>query len=137
MSEAKDLANEEEMEAIHGEAMTDMEAKAREYLQKPYRGPKEAFIAGYRAGYEEHREQTKGNFAALTTTAIGEFKTKHFNAGMEEAAKEFSKFVDEVTGFCVALRQDHPCWESHKDAGVLFAKAAAIREKIKTKGVTP
>ncbi len=70
-----------------GEAMTDMKAKAREYLQKPYRGPREAFIAGYRAGYEEHREQTKGNFAALTTTAIGEFKTKHFNEGMEEAAE--------------------------------------------------
>ena len=40
-----------------------------------------------------------------------------------DAAREVA---ENVIGFCVALREDKPCWRDHPDAGVLYAKARAF-----------
>lgn len=36
--------------------------------------------------------------------------------------------LDKVIGFCVAFREDQPCWESHQDVGILFATARVARD---------
>ena len=43
--------------------------------------------------------------------------------------EKHQEFIEMVIGFCVALRQDKACWADHQDAGVLFAKATAIRSQ--------
>lgn len=39
----------------------------------------------------------------------------------EEKAK-YRELLELVVGFCVAFREDKPCWADHQDVGILFAK---------------
>ena len=39
-----------------------------------------------------------------------------------------------VTGFCVAFREDKPCWNEHQDVGVLYAKTSTLLTNLTKTG---
>mgnify|MGYP001591081495 FL=1 len=44
---------------------------------------------------------------------------------LHQAAGQMKRGLTSGVGFCITLREDHPCGAQHQDAGLLFADATA------------
>lgn len=95
----------------------------------PWDKQREASHGTYNGGYHEPDLHNAFHHGMDTVYNIMEDMFPDFN--VSKAAPEMLTLAENVIGFCVALREDHDCWEKHLDAGLLFAHAKTAIAKAK------